>query len=553
MRYSSDRVSQTEYATSETSFSGALSLPESEISLFLEDMQTLAPAEEETGNFPLCEPGQEDEKGYCPLQERVEENGVAFSCKLQKYHMVNMPEAFLAMNPDADALWPGSLVQTRPLISGILSPIPVSGRKVASITMVIASGSQGQFSAQLSDPSLSQSTEAIRKILNDNVSIPTPAKFSYNMHRVYSTEQLNVALGLRLNTSFNLGLETDFKFNRSDKKNRVLVDFTQEYYTVAFSPENGHMGFFPDGTETSELSDYISDGNPPGYISSVTWGRKILLFFESDASYEDLEGALKARFNGYGFGVEAQLKVRHQEILNEASVRAIVLGGNAEDALDALNQQDEQGISMTNLTQLLVKGANFSKSNPGVPISYTVRHVLDSSKVQPILQTEYTARDCRMVADVINPATWGLFVTLERVEIEKENGFCELFGDTGEFRSCLKIRSGESDEVTTVFCNGEIRKAKAGEVLEYGQANHRALVGIVQKPGNSFSVEAKVSEVDGRHEGLIVEAALDYQLNQAYNWNNWEDEVRISGSRDGCRATMVWKMEWDTDFMEESF
>lgn len=522
-----------------------LSLRE-ELSKMIDGIDPLTSEDLQAGNFPVCDTSESELKDsdHCPTKESIENGGMAFVCSSQKYKLVNSPDKFVVMNPNADALWPGSLIQTSPLMSGVLNPVPVSERSPGSVTMTLAADSQGKFSQKLMRPSLAEATESIRKILSESVSIDTPAKFYYNMHRIYSGEQLSVSMGINLDTSFNFGLQSEFKFNSNDQKNRILIDFTQEYFTMAYSPEDGYKGFFTENIEPADLRNYVSEGNPLGYISSVTYGRKIWLMFESDAKITDLEAALKASFQGYGVGVGVDLETRYKKVLNESHIKAWVIGGNSEDALKSLNKQDENGVSFVDLQNLLVQGANFSKGNPGLPVSYTVRHVKDSSQIKLVLNTEYTAKECNPIADVKNPATWGLKVTLKRVSIEKENGFCEFLSENGEFRTCLNIGSGPENETTPVFCTGEIRNARPGDILEYGQANHSSTVNIVQRPGESFSIFGSVEEVDGNNSDAVVNFSNQFELNSLYEWTNWTSEVQVTGSFEGCKATLSWEMEW---------
>ena len=542
----SDRV-----GLSDSSASGGLHSKTSrdEFFQFLERSQSITAVNgNKNGNHPVCNAQERQSDRLCPEETRVEYKGVAYSCRLQKYNLVRSPEVFAVVNPDADALWPGALVQGRPLLSGILSPVPFFARRAGVVSLTLAASSQAPFFTRVSRPSLSETTDAIRIILTQNTNIATPAKFSLNMHRLHSSEQLKVSMGFQLSTPFNFGFDAALNQEVSAGRNRVLVDFTQEYYTIAFYPESGFRGFFEKGSDTSELLNFVSERNPLAYISSVTWGRRLWLLVESNAGYEDLEAALRVRFQGGGVGIGAHVRSKHKKILNEASVQVWVLGGNANDALESLNQDDDQGFSMPDLQRLLVNGANFSQENPGLPVSYAVRHVKDSSRIHPMLNTEYKVRECHPVPDIKNPRVRRLEISLQSLEIEEENGFCEVVEKTGEFRVCLSFRQDQSEGAQLpVFCNGEIRKARPGDVLDYGMANHRLLSDVIQRPGASFSVEGVVEEVDGKRGDTILSFQTSYHFNQNYQWDNWEEQVRVSGSRDGCRATLTFGLKWNDD------
>lgn len=504
------------------------------------------------GNVPLC--GMEDSTdadGFCPKSEEFESNGVGFVCSKQKYSLTKTPNELVAINPYADTLWPGSLIQSKPLMEGILNPVPLAGRSTGSITMAIATDTSGVFSKEVTEPSLASTTEAIKDILNTNINIDTPAKFYYKLTQVYSNKQLAVAVGLHVDTPFNFDIQTSLEFNSKEVKNRILIDFTQAYYTIAYTPKYGIKGFFKDGVKLNELDAFMGVGNPLAYISSVTYGRKIFLLFESDSSMSDLEGAIKASFKGYGVTVGGDLAVKNKKIMSESQIKAYVIGGNAEDALEALNTPDEEtGGTIVNLKQLMSDGANFSKGNPGVPVSYTVRHVKDASQIKLVLNTEYEARECASAGNVNNPMTWTLKVSLEEVAIDKENGFCD-FGNEGEFSSCLKVAIGEDAE-TPIFCNNETRKAKPGQILTYGQSNHSALIQVKQSPGQNIRVFGNVREHDGSNFEEVVNFSKNFTLNQNYEWTDWSEINQVSGVKRGCKANLKYKLEWVDRFLSSN-
>ena len=504
------------------------------------------------GNTPLCElEDSPDSDGFCAKSEEFESDGVGFICSKQRYSLTKTPNQLVAINPFADTLWPGSLIQSKPLMEGILNPVPVGERSSGSITMAIATDTTGVFSKDVITPSLATTTEAIKEILNTNINIDTPAKFYYKLTQVYSNKQLAVAVGLHVDTPFNFDIQTSLKFNSKEVKNRILIDFTQEYYTIAYAPKDGVKGFFNSKLQPSELSAFMGEGNPLAYISSVSYGRKIFLLFESEASMSDLETAIKASFKGYGVTVGGDLAVKNKKILSESQVKAYVIGGNAEDALEALNTPDEEtGGTIVNLKQLMADGANFSKGNPGVPISYTVRHVKDASQIKLVLNTDYEARECTPVASVDNPMVWTLKVSLEEVAIDKENSFCD-FGNEGEFSSCLKVAVGDTDEID-VFCNNETRKAKPGQVLTYGQSNHSTLIEVKQSPGQKLSILGHVREHDGNNFEEVVNFSKTFTLNQNYEWTDWSEINQVSGVKRGCKANLTYKLEWVDRFLSSN-
>jgi hypothetical protein len=158
---------------------------------------------------------------------------------------------------------------------------------------------------------------------------------------------------------------------------------------MAFDPPQGAAGVFAPTVTSKDLEPYAAAGNPPVYVSSVTYGRIFYILFESSESQTSLEAAVKGSYSG-GVSVTANANTSWKNTINNATVKAYGLGGNAEQAINAVTGTDQ----FEKVSSFLTTGANFDKSNPGVPISYTIRHLTDSSQVKLALTTDYTAKNC---------------------------------------------------------------------------------------------------------------------------------------------------------------
>jgi hypothetical protein len=323
-------------------------------------------------------------------------DGTELRCTQTDYSLTKVPEKFVALNPNADVLWPGSLVQGKSMAGGILDPIPVE-RAPGAITLTIASGGGGPFFRTIEKPSLSTATQAINDILSTYTG-KTPAKFAYSFSSVHSMEQLAVAVDANVKGT-TWSAAASLAFDKSDSKSRMLIQFTQEYYTMAFDPPKGAAGVFAPSVTSAELSPYVAAGNPPVYVGSVTYGRIFYLLFESSSSSMELEAAVKGSYSGGAVSADATATAKWKKTIDESSVRAYGLGGNASSAIAAATGWDiatgSTAISQHDaIKKFLTEGATFDKENPGVPISYTIRYLHDGSQVRLALTTEYTAKNC---------------------------------------------------------------------------------------------------------------------------------------------------------------
>ncbi|MDF2696233.1 MAG: Thiol-activated cytolysin, partial [Labilithrix sp.] len=211
-----------------------------------------------------------------PKQDTVQGESGSYYCKTTDYSLTKVPEKFVALNPNADVLWPGSLVQGKSMAGGILDPVPVK-RAPGTITLTIASGGSGVYHQTMERPSLSAAMEAQNAILATYEGA-TPAKFSYTFQSIYSSEQLSVAVDANVKGT-NWAAAAALSVDKKDEKSRFLIQFTQEYFTMAFDPPQGAAGVFDPSVTAEDLKPYAQEGNPPVYVSGVTYGRIFYILF----------------------------------------------------------------------------------------------------------------------------------------------------------------------------------------------------------------------------------------------------------------------------------
>lgn len=315
--------------------------------------------------------------------------GSQLMCTTTSYSLTFVPDKFVAMNPNADVLWPGSLVQGNSMASGILDPIPVK-RAPGTVTLALASGGSTEMAEIMASPSLSAATNAINTILS-NYDGGTAASFSYASESVYSDEQLGVSVGVNAKGT-NWSGSASLKLSTGSMNSHYLVTFTQAYYTMAFDPPQGPAGVFDPSVTLTDLQPYVGAGNPPVYVASVTYGRILYVLFESSLSQSELKASVDGGFKFGGTGVTVNAGTEYQKLESTTSVKVYALGGNAQLAAGTVSAAPEA------ISTFLKGGANFGADNPGVPISYMIRYLADSSQVRLALTTEYTTQDCTTVA-----------------------------------------------------------------------------------------------------------------------------------------------------------
>ncbi|WNG36748.1 hypothetical protein F0U61_26050 [Archangium violaceum] len=381
-------------------------------------------------------------------------------------------DKLVSFDPNADVLWPGALVQGQSLSLGLLSPIGAP-RAPGTITLTNAridgsTPTEYVYSRTLASPSLASAQDAIQNILTAE-SVNYAAKIAYTMHQAHSLNEGSIKAGIAVQFAGN-SLNTTFGQQWTQSKTTFLVDFTQSYYTVSFGAPAEPSAFFVPSVTLDELKPFIYNGNPPGYLSSVTYGRRLLVKFESSEDSSKVSSTLDAVFTKGKVGGSINLDYEQQKTLQNMKMTILALGGPAGSAVEVIGTGLDK---ITSLQKYFQDGANFSPSSPGVPLSYTVRYL---SNYQPLVvasTTSYTVPSCVGKTTAMSVALSELYIYA--------NG--ETFGK-GEMNYDVYV--GDS-----LVASG--RNVKRGD-KESISLNVSRMVTLLQQEGNSLRVRADVWE-----------------------------------------------------------
>ena len=515
---------------------------------------------------PKCELVDEpNNEGLCPTEISVDVDNLDYHCTDQKYTLKKHTEEFIVLDSNYDVIWPGSILTVRDE-----APVHVAERVGGDITMTLATQSEGSFTRYLENPSLASYTDGLTSLLNENTDISTPAKFNYRMESIHSKEQLKLKFGFGgvagglIPSPFAIfggGVAAGIATEKNHVTNKVVLEFTQEYFSIAFSPKGNK--FFSDDANLEAMLTHSTPENPMGYISGVKYGRKIYVVLESTASHKDIKGALGLAMGGLFSGVVGgalggAAKKKYEKILNESSITMHVVGGDAQKALDSIKSQNEDGSFSINFEALIKEGANFSEGVAAVPISYSIRSLKSSKTYRTASATEYIDRKC-------SPGKAGgydnLQITLDRVEIRKAVGSsC----DREEYKTEFGIDSlpvADSDEdreygYQSIWKSSAPWTAGPGTTKTYGLDNHKAVIQIPIEADSSFTIKGKVRTKRTYRSGFLGleketkwEKNLDFEnefvLEGDGTWLNWSDELIVNSDEfDGCKATLYYKLEW---------
>lgn len=166
-------------------------------------------------------------------------------CTTERRSVVDAPEDYATFNPNAEVIYPGSLVQGNSLAGATPEPIVVE-RAAGTISIDIINGSQG-VTASVDKVKRSSISQATNDIIEVNSGV-VPAAFTYKFSEVQSSRQMALEMGVNYST-LTTKVRADLSFSNNENHNRILVSFNQRFYTMSYDlPTSMEQVFAPSVT-----------------------------------------------------------------------------------------------------------------------------------------------------------------------------------------------------------------------------------------------------------------------------------------------------------------
>ncbi len=291
-------------------------------------------------------------------------------------------DTFIALQPNSPALWPGSIVRGGEVAAGFLAPVGLL--RAPATFSVSLENLGGSPVGMMEQPSLSSFREIRNQILAQGTTGATPAQISYDIETIKSSSQLDVSVGAGVDWTGVIDLDSLFEWGDSGLENKYLFDFTQTYYTVDLDTPLRPAGLFDASTTVADAAIYMGEGNPPMYVQSISYGRRVLFGLETNESLEQVTAAVDA---AVATVLDVDVDVADMDALSGSKITATVLGGDGDGAVKTV-------LGIEQLLEFITAGGNYSAESPGVPIAYKLAY-LDNAPARLAVTMEYPEVSCQ--------------------------------------------------------------------------------------------------------------------------------------------------------------
>jgi thiol-activated cytolysin len=382
----------------------ACAVKEGNIDQYVSSLGALSVAEESSKTQVDC-------GDICPP---AEQDGNMF-CSYERYNQTSRFDQFVALQPNSAALWAGNIVYADQASIGVLTPVPL---RQAPLTFSISlENLKSSPVGTMKPPSLSAFRSERNRIMANGIDGAVPAAIDLSISQVHSESQVGFAIGAGANWPSGGKISGSFDFTSKTKQTKILVDFTQAYYTVDVDAPVSPALFFDSSVTIDDIKKVLT--SPPVYIQSITYGRRVIFTVETDADETAIEAAIKAAYDGAKVGADVSVNTNSKEVLDRSSIYAFVLGGSGEDAVGAV-------AGFEGIVNYIKNGGNYSKDSVGAPIAYKLAY-LDNTPTQLAFTTDYAEKVC-----VKNRGNIRAYLESIQYVAGDENGdTLELYGSIG--------------------------------------------------------------------------------------------------------------------------
>jgi hypothetical protein len=320
-------------------------------------------------------------------------------CSIKDYDLETNFDDVAIMRPTNGIVYPGALViGDQGMLDGAPNPLTLDRSPMTLRLDLPGIGEQGTIIVDRPDnANVGTGLDNALEWWNANAyqdGYVNAANSSYQATTSYASKQFSLDVGLNLEWATG-SLASQFNFESNTERKVAAIVFRQVFYTVTMNtPATPAAVFAPTVTKEQAEAAFNSD-TPPAYVSSVSYGRLLMVRMESTVQDTSIElDAVLEYAGGKRNAGSLELESKYDEVLKNSSITVVTIGGNAEAASEAISLANiDSGFGALN-SVLTGENAVYTRNNPGVPIAYTIRYLKDNSLAKMGYTTDYSVETC---------------------------------------------------------------------------------------------------------------------------------------------------------------
>ncbi|MBP5164251.1 MAG: thiol-activated cytolysin family protein [Lachnospiraceae bacterium] len=291
-----------------------------------------------------------------------------------------------ALEANKNDIWPGSIIHAdSKLVDGKPSAIVGGDIKRKPVEISVDLNNLTEPPVKVENPTQGSVQAAINTIVTKwlDTGNTAAAKVKSTSSMVYSEKQVEADLGIK-DADDKFGV--DLKAISEGKKQEMLVVFDQIYYTARIDSLTISDLVVDSGADAVTVNDLKANGvdeSNPGLaaVTSVSYGRKIVVRMSTESSSTDVAAAWKASIAGTSISNDTKYK----SVMDNTTFSVYAYGGSTSTAGELVaNTKD-----VSKVNEIIAKDVNFNKNSASALLSYSTHFLDDGSPATVTRSTEF--------------------------------------------------------------------------------------------------------------------------------------------------------------------
>ncbi|MFM9910965.1 MAG: hypothetical protein ACKVOW_16615, partial [Chitinophagaceae bacterium] len=316
--------------------------------------------------------------------------------------------------------------------------------------------------------------------------------YKVQVEEITSTSDLDIKVGA---TGYGGGFSgsNNFQFQKKTNARSFLFDCTKEMFTLDVAQPSG--GFFTDPSRTT--SDMM-------YISSVTYGLRIIAIMQFEISDESINNNFKASYDAIVGGGTAAIDIARNVTNNKATINMFVVGGQSntvytEYSIDAMKLR----------LQEIQKNLNYNNS---APILYNFKNMNNETVRYSSATDWFPLTSCEPKSESNKGATITAKIEFIRIDNQADDDV-DLYGTIR-----AELIDGAGNKVASQYGNAYLLNLKSNEYIRKEELKNYG----ANLPVNNLSFLIEPGNVQG------AKILIHYWLNDR-DGGSGDDPIKMRG------------------------
>lgn len=297
-----------------------------------------------------------------------EYEGISYYEVVQKYDLGQ----YMLSDSGNTAIYPGAVLRGDSLMKGTAN-YSLAALEQTPLTLVC---SRGGNSVPLENISYGTVQKAVEQLWKDS-NLEYSENWQYTLYSAQSEEELNFSLGVGYRgNGGSLGV------SHTETASTIAIAFTETYFSIAAEPLSSATKYFQTGSDLKGLGDY-----EPVYVSSVDYGRRIVVMATTELTEDELKAKLTANIRGVDIGAD----IGYIKKNIDSNCKIYCYGGDSAKTLQSIDSDKSGGLkgwwdkllngeadNVDSFNQMIT--GDDSLINP-LPLSYHLNYLSDNSAV----------------------------------------------------------------------------------------------------------------------------------------------------------------------------